>query len=47
MDDIPDSPRLAGLSFCAPADTLNAFFDEHYLPHCVRPREGIATRGPP
>ena len=24
-----------GFSFCDPAETLNAFFDDHYYPHCA------------
>jgi integrase len=40
MDDIPESPVLRGFSFCAPAETLNAFFDEHYMPHCEATTRG-------
>jgi len=29
-----------GFSFCEPAETLNAFFDDHYYPHC-----SATTRG--
>jgi integrase len=40
MDDMPDAPAVRGFSFCAPAETLNAFFDEHYMPHCLATTRG-------
>lgn len=40
MNDMPDSPVVRGFSFCAPAETLNAFFDEHYMPHCLATTRG-------
>ncbi|MDG4647105.1 site-specific integrase [Roseibacterium sp. SDUM158017] len=33
-------PVERGFSFCEPAETLNAFFDEHYFPHCLATTRG-------
>lgn len=35
MAELHADSVVRGFSFCEPAETLNAFFDTHYLPHCT------------
>lgn len=35
-----DGSAIRGLSFCDPVETLNGFFDRHYMPHCAATTRG-------
>lgn len=35
-----ETSAIRGLSFCEPVETLNAFFDRHYMPHCAATTRG-------
>lgn len=40
MLEFSDGSAIRGLSFCDPVETLNEFFDRHYMPHCAATTRG-------